>query len=282
MTDRRAVLRAAGLAASLTWTAPRAAQSAGKRRVGIAFGSGGMHGLAHVGAIRAFQALGARPAVVAGCSVGAIVGGLWAAGRTAEEIEVAAVEEFEREAGRWRLPLFGLGSRGELAALIEKNTRVARIEDLPTAFAAVATDLQTGRGEILRRGPLAPAIAASASVPLLYEPVLIDGRRLVDGALTAPIPVDAARALGADVVIAIDVAYRPYEEGVSGITGVAFQMFHIMVNQLINEQVRRADHAIRLSVHALMKGSADPRQLVTAGEQGVRDAWPRLAPLFGL
>jgi len=237
--------------------------------------------MAHVGAIRAFRTLGARPAVIAGCSAGAIAGGLWAAGRSSDEIEALALDDSWRDDDRWRWPHFGLGQLSHLQRLIDELTRGARIEELPIPFVAVATDLVSGRGESLRQGRLAPAIAASASVPVMYEPVRIDGRLLVDGALTAPLPIDAARALGAEVVIAIDVAYRPYEESVSGITGVAFQMFHIMVNQLIAEQVRRADFAIRLDVHALMKDGPNPRALARAGEQAVHDAWPTLATLFG-
>ncbi len=262
MADRRDVLRAIGLAAAAPWAATAGGQEKAPRPAGIAFGSGGMHGLAHVGAIRAFQALGARPAVIAGCSAGAIAGGLWAAGRSANEIEALALDESWREQGRWHLPRFGLGRLDRLQELIDARTDSARIETMPIPFVAVATNLVTGRTELLRRGPLAPAIAASASVPVLYEPVRLDGRYLVD-------------------VVAIDVAYRPYEDSVSGIAGAAFQMFHIMVNQLIAEQVRRADYAIRLDVHALMKDGADPRVLIDEGERAVYRAWPALAPLLG-
>jgi NTE family protein len=221
-----------------------------------------------------------RTAVIAGCSAGAIAGGLWAAGRSAEEIERLALDASWRDFERLRIPRLGLGDLQGLRSLIERHTGAARIEDLPTPFAAVATDLVTGQATVLRRGSLAAAVTASASVPIRFEPVQVDGRYLVDGALTAPVPVDAARALGADVVIAVDVAYRPYEAPVSGLAGVAFQMFHIMVNQLIAEQIRRADHAIRLDVHALMKDGANPYLLIEAGEQAVQAAWPALQALL--
>lgn len=250
------------------------------QRVGVAFSSGGLHGLVHVGAIRAFDSLGFRPHAIAGCSVGAIAGALWAAGLPADEIEAIALDSSWREAERWRVPRYGLGRLTRLQQLIDERTNGARIETLDVAFAAVATDLATGRGKILTRGALAPAVAASSAVPIRYEPVEIDGRRLVDGALTAPLPVDAARALGADFVIAIDVAYRPYEEAVTGITGIAFQMFHIMVNRLIAEQILRADHAIRLDVHSLAMGRGE-RALIEFGEKVVREAWPALRRRVG-
>jgi NTE family protein len=282
MPDRRAALGALGLAAAAPMRVAQAHTTASApRRVGIALGSGGLHGLVHVGAIRAFQQAGVRPAVIAGCSVGAIAGALWAAGRGAAEIEAVAIDSSWRERDRWRMPRLGLADQRPLQQLIERLTDDARIEALEIPFAAVATNLVTGRSEILRSGALAPAVAASASVPIRYEPVEIDGRYLVDGALTAPVPVDAARALGAEVVIALDVASRPYEGPVSGIAGVAFQTFHIMVNQLIVEQLRRADRAIRLDVHTLVQGADSPRALIEAGERAVHDAWPTLGPLFG-
>ncbi|MCU0938316.1 MAG: patatin-like phospholipase family protein [Burkholderiaceae bacterium] len=276
MPTRRATLSALGLLAAGHGSALPPGRADGSRRVGIVFGSGGMHGPAHVGAIRAFEQLGMRPAVIAGCSAGAIAGGLWAAGRSAAEIERLALDASWREVDRLRFPRLGFGDLQGLRSMIERHTGAARIEDLPTPFAAVATDLVTGHATVLRRGSLAAAVAASASVPIRYEPVQVDGRYLVDGALTAPMPVDAARALGADVVIAVDVAYRPYEAPVSGLAGVAFQMFHIMVNQLIAEQIRRADLAIRLDVHALMKDGANPNVMIEAGEHAVRAAWPAL------
>lgn len=281
MKGRRDALRAAGLAATAPLWPAAARGKARPRRVGIALSSGGLHGLVHVGAIRAFQQLGFRPYAIAGCSVGAIAGALWAAGLPADDIEAAALDASWREPDRWRMPRYGFAELARLQQLIEARTNGARIETLDIAFAAVATNLATGRSEILTRGELASAVAASCAVPIRYEPVEIDGRRLVDGALTAPLPVDAARVLGADFVIAIDVAYRPYEEAVTGITGMAFQMFHIMVNQLIAEQVRRADHAIRLDVHSLAMGSGE-RALIDFGEKVVRDAWPALRRLIGM
>lgn len=280
MPNRRSALRAIGLAAG-TALARTDVRAQARRRVGIALGSGGMHGLTHIGVIRAFQQLGVRPAVITGCSAGAIAGGLWAAGKRADEIATLAMDRSWREYDQLRLPRFGLGDLTRLESLIDKSTNAARIEDLATPFAAVATDLVSGEAKLLRSGRLARAVAASASVPIRFEPVTVDGRQLVDGALTAPLPVDAARALGADVVISVDVAYRPYEDVVSGLTGVAFQMFHIMVNQLIAEQARRADHAIRLDVHAVMKHNDDPGALIEFGERVIREQWPQLASLLG-
>jgi NTE family protein len=116
---------------------------------------------------------------------------------------------------------------------------------------------------------------------VVFEPVRVGTRDLIDGSLTEPVPVDAAREIGAGFVIAIDVAYRPHDERPGGITDMAFQMMHILVNTLIEEQIRRADFAIRLDVHRLMNGKWDASMLIDEGARAVREAWPRLRVKLG-
>lgn len=244
--------------------------------LGVCLGSGALHGYAHIGAIRAFEHLGLKPDIITGTSVGAIVGALWAAGFSADEIETLSSDRRWRESSGLRLPDLGIGRLDGLSELIERQLAGRPIEALPTRFAALATDIDSGLPVILDHGPAGVAVAASASVPIRYEPVRVAGHRLVDGALSAPVPVDAARALGADFVVAVDVAYRPYEESISGISDVAFQMFHIMVNRLIEEQITRADFSIRLDAHRIMSAENGLSALVDAGEAVVRQRWMEL------
>jgi NTE family protein len=271
---RRQWLTAALAAAAALRVAPVA--GAKPRRIGVALGSGGLHGYAHLGVVSAFAALGLKPDAIAGTSVGAIVGCLWAAGLDADAIEEFANEPAWREFGELRLPRLGLSELNRLREAIDRRVGGVPIERLKTPFAAVATDIATGAPVVLARGAAGAAVAASAAVPLRFEPVTIDGRRLADGALAAPVPVDAARALGADFVVAADFAYRPYEERVDGMLAMAFQMVHILVNRLIEEQIRRADFAIRQDVHAAMQGPTGVRALREVGERAVRRSWPAL------
>ena len=245
-------------------------------KLAVCFGSGGKHGYAHIGVIRAFDRLGLKPDIVCGTSAGAIAGALWAAGHGADAIE-EIVSETDWYTGRLpRIPMLGIGKLDSLRELVDRHVGNKRIESFPTRFAAVATDLDTGQPVLLDQGPAGQVVAASASVPLRYEPVTIEGKRLVDGALSAPVPVDAAHQFGATFTIAIDVAYRPYEEAISGISDVAFQMFHIMVNRLIDEQIKRADFAIRLDAHAAMRGNGTLSDVIRVGERAVRRQWPEL------
>jgi NTE family protein len=245
-------------------------------QLAVCLGSGGKHGYAHIGAIRAFDRLGLKPDIVCGTSAGAIAGALWAAGHDADAIE-RIVNETDWYTGRLpRIPVLGIGKLDRLRELVDRHVGNKRIESFPTRFAAVATDLDTGQPVLLDKGSAGQVVTASASVPLRYEPVTIGGKRLVDGALSAPVPVDAARQVGATFTVAVDVAYRPYEEAVSGISDVAFQMFHIMVNRLIDEQIKRADFAIRLDAHEAMRGDDMFSNVTRAGEGAVHRQWPEL------
>lgn len=245
---------------------PNATRPGGLPKLAVCLGSGGLHGFAHIGVIRAFERLGIKPDIICGTSVGAVVGVLWAAGLTADEMEAIATER-EWYASSWfRVPKLGFGTLDELREAINEHVGNTRVESLPVRFAAAATDLATGQSVILDHGEPGQVAAASASVPLRYEPVTIEGRKLIDGALTAPVPIDAARILGADYCLSIDVAYRPDDEPVGGLSDVAFQAFHILINRLIDEQIQRSDFALRIDAHQFMRGEGGLQNLVQQAE----------------
>jgi NTE family protein len=243
-------------------------------RIGIALGSGSVHGLAHIGVLEELEARKVDVDVVAGTSVGAIVGSLWASGVPAAKIAALA------RAGRWEnrftgsfLSLMGGGDfvREEVGPPLGKRP----IEEWPRRFGAVATNLANGHERVLMSGDGMIAVQASSAVPMASKPVVIAGERLVDGALVQPVPVAAARAMGADYVIAIDVAYRPYEEAPRGFAAEAFQATHILVNSLAERQVREADYGMRLDLHEhMMRCGTDG--LIAAGREAMRRAWPQI------
>lgn len=271
--SRRRLMLAAGLFALSPALAfadkPGVLRPGARPRLAVCLGSGGLHGFAHIGVIRAFEHLGIKPDIICGTSVGAVVGVLWAAGLTADDMEAIATEREWYQSSWFRLPKLGFGTLDELRDAINEHVGKTRIESLPIRFAAVATDLATGQPVILDHGEPGLVAAASASVPLRYEPVTIDGRKLVDGALTLPVPVDAARELGAGFCLGIDVAYRPDDEPVKGLSDVGYQAFHILINRLIDEQIRRADYAFRLDAHQFMRGEGGLQNMVQQAEQSV-------------
>ena len=286
---RRRTFLGVGLVAvaPVAWTSMADAATPAKKRspatakkIGIAFGGGSIHGIAHLGVLKALAEKGVEIQFIAGTSAGAIVGALAAAKLPLDQMEaiIRRIEWPGVTSMAWSGK--GLMQLTKLRAQIDAVLGARKIEQLPIAFAAIATDIATGERVMLRHGSISAAISASCSIPVKFEPVKINGRELVDGGLTEPVPVIAAREMGADIVIGVDVAFRPNEEPVSGLTGMLYQRMHIMGNALINEQIRHADLAIRMNLHPLIGKENSSGQLMAAGYAETLRLWPKLAALL--
>ncbi|QDP26985.1 patatin-like phospholipase family protein [Bradyrhizobium cosmicum] len=177
--------------------------------IGLALGGGAARGFAHIGILRTLSANGIMPDVVVGTSIGAVVGGLYAAGRldTLEEWGLG-LQGMRNILGYLDIRLTGSGLIGgeKLATRLEEAVGQTLIEDLPIKFATVATEVRTGHEIWLTRGRVVDAMRASYALPGIFSPVLVGDRWLVDGALVNPVPVSAARALGAEIVIAANLS----------------------------------------------------------------------------
>ena len=175
--------------------------------IGLALGGGAARGFAHIGVIRTLLAHGIEPDIIVGTSIGAVVGGCYAAG------QLDVIEEWARGLtkrgilGYLDISLSGGGliGGGKLAARLEEKLGNTPIEALPIRFATITTEVGTGHEIWLTRGRLVDAMRASYALPGIFPPVSLDGRWLVDGALVNPVPVSAARALGARLVIAVNL-----------------------------------------------------------------------------
>jgi NTE family protein len=175
--------------------------------VALALGSGGARGFAHVGVIKALEDAGIVPDIVTGASSGAVVAALYASGRSALELEKIALEVEKGDLVDF--VLFGKGwVKGEaLQEFVNRMVGERPIERLSRPFAVVATEARSGRMTVFNRGNTGLAVRASASVPNLFVPPVINGEEYVDGGLSSPVPVRVARAMGADIVIAVDVSW---------------------------------------------------------------------------
>jgi len=179
-----------------------------KLRLGLALGSGSARGWAHIGVIRALEERGIKPDIVCGTSIGALVGGAYAAG------ELDRLEKWVTGIA-WTtvLRLMDLTWRGglirgtRLFTLFGTMLADREIDELPIPYGAIATELQSGRELWLRHGKLLEAVRASCAMPGLLTPVVRDGAVLVDGGLVNPVPVSMCRALGADLVVAVDLSW---------------------------------------------------------------------------
>ncbi|HSH84615.1 MAG TPA: patatin-like phospholipase RssA [Guyparkeria sp.] len=190
--------------------------------IGLALGSGAARGWAHIGVIHALEEVGIRPAVVAGCSIGSLVGAGYVSG------SLDALEHWARGIRSWDVMRLldirlggGLIEGDSLMRALEQQIRLVEIESLELPFAAVATDLVSGREVWLREGSLMDAVRASIAVPGLMSPVQRGRQWLVDGGLTDPVPVSLCRALGAEVVIAVNLNSDLVGRHVSDLRGAA-------------------------------------------------------------
>jgi NTE family protein len=175
--------------------------------IGLALGGGSARGWAHIGILKKLDEFGIRPKVIVGTSIGAVVGGSWAAGKLSELEEFARSINKRSMFGMMDLRLLGSGliSGDRLRKQLEERFRGALIEDLPVKFAAIATELKTGHEIWLTRGILTDAMRASYALPGIFVPVQVGGRWLMDGAISNPVPVSVARALGAEMIIAVNL-----------------------------------------------------------------------------
>lgn len=181
-----------------------------KIKVGLALGGGAAKGFAHIGVIKMLEASGIHPDVVAGTSAGSVVGALYASGMDVFTLQQTAIGLDEAKIRDVRLFSGGLVQGQALQDYVNEQVHKRPIEQLKMPFAAVATELESGARTVFVRGNTGRAVRASSSVPGVFEPVALHGKHYVDGGVVSPIPVDAARQLGADFVIAVDKIGRAH------------------------------------------------------------------------
>lgn len=299
-------------------TAATAAAASPSPRVCLVLSGGGARGIAHIGVLRVLEQQRIPIHCIAGTSMGAIVGGLYAAGYSADELEKIVrgldwAEQFDDKPprqerslqqknedfdfpvslelgygdGQLRLPkgtLGGVGFERMLARLTRRVSAITDFDRLPIPFRAVATDMVSGEGVVFNHGNLAQVMRASMSVPGAFAPIEVEGRIFGDGGLVSNLPVDAAKAMGADVIIAVNIGTPlASKESLNNVLGVTRQMISILAGQNVKAQLAQLkgrDVLITPELGAL--SSLDfPRALdgIEAGATATRQVQQRLAPL---
>ena len=242
-------------------------------RVALALGGGAARGFAHVGVIKALEARDIHPDIVVGTSVGSFVGALYAAGYGGADLQRVALQFEESSITDWSLPSRGLLKGEALQDFVNRQVRQRPIEALNRKFAVVATDLGSGEMVVFERGNVGMAVRASSSVPGIFQPVSINGREYVDGGLVSPVPVRAARRLGADVVIAVDVSRKPSTQSTTGTLDIILQTFTIMGQVIAHSELPDADIVLHPDIDGV--GSTDFQSRESAildGEKAVAQA----------
>lgn len=256
-------------------------------RVALVLSGGAARAFAHLGVLRVLEREGLRPDLVVGSSAGAMVGAYYAAGRPVAEIETIAA--------RLNLPTlididpikivlggFGLGfAKGQRLEIFLRDTVDVPLQSLRIPFAAVATDLNSGESVLLNHGDTPRALRASSAVPGLYEPVRVGERLLGDGQIASPMPVGAARLLGAHVVVAVDVVYPPQNASLTSPVSVLFQTMTISTYRHLLREREQADLVITPEIPATADLALSDREwLIAAGEAAAEKALPALRAAF--
>jgi NTE family protein len=251
-------------------------------KIGIALGGGAAKGFAHIGVIKILEANGIIPAVVAGTSAGSVVGALYASGMDAYAMQQKAVALDEASIRDVSLFSGGVVKGQKLQDYVNAQVDGHRIEQLKKPFAAVATRLEDGQRTVFVRGNTGQAVRASSAIPGVFEAVAIGKAHYVDGGVVSPVPVDAARELGADVVIAVDISSKA--NGIASadsLLGNINQSIRIMGNKLGALETRRADIVIRPQVNDI--GPADFEQrnrAILEGERAAQAALPKIKAIL--
>jgi NTE family protein len=249
---------------------PAAAPPPVQIRLGVALGGGAAKGFAHIGVIKMLEANGLTPDVVSGTSAGSVVGALYASGMDVFRLQQHAVALDEARIRDVSLFSGGLIEGQKLQDYVNEMVGQRPFERLRKPFAAVATRLDNGDRTVFARGNVGQAVRASSSVPGVFEPVKIANVAYVDGGLVSPVPVDAARQLGADFVIAVDISSKASGTAPENLVGVVNQSITIMGQRLGAQELARADVVIRPNVNDI--GPVDFEQRSNAILEGERAA----------
>ena len=291
--------------------ASRTANPSQRPRIGLVLSGGGARGLAHVGVLKILERERIPIHAITGTSMGAIIGGLYASGMSApelerellkldrdevfaprverqqlsqrrkeEDFEISPVLEFGMRDGDLRAPLGALSGRGLESLLRRFTLPVRRVNDfdaLPIPFRAVATDMESGQPVILRFGDLAQALRSSMSVPGVFAPTELNGRILGDGGLVNNLPVDVVRAMGVDIVIAVNVGTPLAERNTLGsAAGLTAQMINILTEQNVRRSIAALSPRDMLITPSLGElGASDfnrTRELIEFGAAGVSES----------
>jgi NTE family protein len=258
------------------YTEPAAPEPPGRLRIGVALGGGFARGIAHLGVLRVLEQEHIPVDYISGTSAGAMLAIAYASGHTIPEIVAQARATRFKDFGNWKLSWLGLASNQKLEHYPRKYLGVSSFEDLKIPLAIAATDLGTGEPVFFTSGPLGPALRASCAYPGMFVPMELDGRTLVDGFLAAPVPVDAARKLGADIVIAIflEAANNRKPESIVDVIGLSFA---ILQRHADLEWRRAADIVIEPIVKDFLWDDFEKTsELIAAGEMAARAALPKI------
>lgn len=213
--------------------------------IALVLGSGGARGYAHIGVIEVLEQHGIRPDFIVGTSAGSIVGSVYASGKTAAELREIALQLKANDIRDVDVSLKGFFNGQKVEDYINQQVQGMPLQQLKIPMYVVATELKNGKQTVFNYGNTGQAVRASVSIPSMFKPTKIGEIEYVDGGLVSPVPVQVARDLGADIVIAVDILAQPVHTETSNVWGLFNQNINIMQGRLAATELKSADIVIQ-------------------------------------
>lgn len=242
-----------------------------KPKIGLALGSGGARGFAHLGVIRVLQEENIDISYIAGSSMGALIGSMFAAGTDLEQLYKVVMSFKRKYYLDFTVPKMGFIKGNRLKDFIGIFTQWRNIEDLPIPLAVVATNIKTGEKVVMKEGPVADAVRASVAVPGIFVPVKIGDQLLVDGGVVDRVPISVVKEMGADLVISVDVLRVKEDAELNSIYDVILQTLDILQLEIMKSRQIKADVMLNPRVEKYSSsGFTNIDEIVALGEQEAR------------
>lgn len=249
--------------------------------ISLALGSGGLRGLTHIGVLKVFEQENIPINMIAGCSIGSLIGALYASGLTPEQMEKLAKHLRRRHWLDFIVPKNGLVAGSRVLEMMRLLTKNKNFEELHIPFAVVATDLYKGREIVFDKGPVAEAVRASVSVPGIFVPYTIKDICYVDGAVVNPTPIDVARQRGNGIVVAVDLGHADNVGTATNMFDIIIMSVGIMTRQLLKHRLAHCDILIQPKAgHILPSDFGRVDELIALGEEAAREAVPDIRKLL--
>lgn len=246
-------------------------------KIGLALGGGAMRGLAHIGAMQVMEEHGIMPDVVAGTSIGAFVGGVYACGMSLKMMERFCYSINEKDLMDVVRPRQGLIGGARIERMLRTLTGNRTFDQARLPFAAVATELERGERFVFQEGPIWEGVRASISIPGIFVPFHTGGHTYVDGGVVDRVPIAAARELGADFVIGVDVGYRGGESPCDDLFKIILHSMEIMEWQVMQRRVGEGDFVLAPSLLEINPASmAQAETCIRIGREEMQRRLPEL------